>query len=280
MIVEGTEGTEFSKDYYIGKTNVRLVVINPTAQEKVDLLGWNKKPETEPNYLGERDGAKTVRIEANIVTKEGVRFSHSFFIENKEVVSKDGTKTQMCNNYGQFAYLPNTGELPENMSWFNIEGLRKSFKGEEEMVNFLTNLKDVRKNQKFYFENFSAMFNGDFSEVKSITSKNAVGILTGVKQTFGDDGTAKYTQVVYPKVFVKQYTKQEDSPNGKGGVYKGYSTLFTEALEGTRNAGGHLNVVYGTAPYTFTKIEDVTKLPWLTGDNAVTTAGQTTQAAF
>lgn len=278
MIVEGTEGTEFSKDYYIGKTNVRLVVINPTAQEKVDLLGWNKKPETEPNYLGERDGAKTVRIEANIVTKEGVRFSHSFFIENKEVVSKDGTKTQMCNNYGQFAYLPNTGELPENMSWFNIEGLRKSFKGEEEMVNFLTNLKDVRKNQKFYFENFSAMFNGDFSEVKSITSKNAVGILTGVKQTFGDDGTAKYTQVVYPKVFVKQYTKQEDSPNGKGGVYKGYSTLFTEALEGTRNAGGHLNIFYGNSPFLFQKVTPET-LPFLKGDNEVPTTVKS-EAAF
>lgn len=280
MIAEGNEGTEFSKDYYIGKTNAKLLVINPTAQEKVDILGWSKKPETEPNYLGERDGVKTSRIEVNVTTKEGVKFSHSFFLENRNVVSKDGEKTQFVNVYGQFAYLPNTGEIPSNMSWFDTTDLRKSYKGEEELLSFLMNLKDTRRGQKFVFSNFAAMFEGNFSEIKSLTSNNSVGIFTGVKQSFGDDGTAKYTQVIYPKLFVKQYTKQEDSPNGKGGVYKGYSTLFTEAIEATRNAGGQLNVYYGIAPYTFTKVDDVAKLPWLAGDNAATTGQKAEVPAF
>lgn len=275
---EGNENKEQERVYHTGKTNAKVVGINLTAKEKQEKLGYKK--DEEPNYLGERDGVKSARIEVNLETKEGVRLTHSFFLENKHVVTKDGTKTQHVNVYGQFAYLPNDGSIPENMSWFNTEGLRKSYKGEEDLLSFLMALKDTRKGQKFSFSNFAAMFSGDFSEVKSITSNNSVGVFTGIKQTFGDDGAAKYSQVIYPKLFVKQYTKADDTPNGKGGVYKGYVNQFTEALEGTRNAGGALNIQFGTSPYTFTKVDDVTKLPWLTGDNAVTTAGQTTQAAF
>ena len=273
MIVEGNEGKEYIKEFYTGKVNCKVLVINPTSQEKVDKLGWNKKPETEPLYTGERDGVQTARIEVNLVDKEGVRFSHSFFVENKDVVSKDGIKTQMCNVFGQFAYLPNTGEIPENMQWYSVDGIRKAFKGEEEVVSFLMNLVDTRKGQKFQFSAFDKMFKENFNEVKGISSKNSVGVFTGVKQTFGDDGVVKYTQVIYPKLFVKQYTKPEDSPNGKGGVYKGYVNMFTEAIEGTRNAGGQLNVNYGTPPWTFTKVEP-SKLAWLQGDNAAVSTEQ------
>lgn len=280
MIIEGNEGTEFVKDFYTGKANVKLLVINPTAQEKVDILGWSKKPETEPIYTGERDGVKTARIEINVETKEGVRFQHSFFVEKSPVVTKDGEKTQFVNEFGGFAYLPNDGSIPDNMSWYDTNNIRKAFKGEEQMVDFLKKWKDVRKGQKLAFSNFEAMFDGNFSEIKSLTSKNAIGIWVGIKQTFTDSGEAKYTQVIYPKYFVAQYVSGEDKPNPKGGVYKGWINGFTEALEGTRNAGGHLNVVYGTAPYTFTKVENPSKLPWLTGDNAATTDKKVEAPAF
>lgn len=275
---EGNENKNQERDYYTGKTNAKVLVIAPTLAEKKAKLGWTK--EEEPNYLAERDGNKTARVEIWLETKEGVRFTHSFFIEQKEVVSKSGEKKQFVNNYGQFSYLSLDGVIPENMQWYNTEGIRESFKGEEELTQFLMAWKDTRKGQKFSFSNFAAMFNGDFSEIKSLTSNNVVGVFTGIKQTFGDDGVAKYSQVIYPKLFVKQYTKAENTPNSNGGTYKGYVELFTTALEGTRNAGGHLNVVYGTAPYTFTKVEDVTKLPWLTGDNAATTGQKVEVPAF
>lgn len=277
MIAEGNENKEFIKEFYTGKTNVRILTFNPTAAEKIGILGWTKAEETK--YIAERDGISTARITVYLETKEGVKFDHSFFIENKKVVTKDGTKTQHVNVYGQFAYLPNDGVIPDNMQWYNTEGLRESFKGEEELTQFLMAWKDTRKGQKFSFSNFAAMFNGDFSEIKSLTSNNVVGVFTGIKQTFGDDGVAKYSQVIYPKLFVKQYTKAENTPNSNGGTYKGYVELFTTALEGTRNAGGALNIQFGIAPYTFTKVEDPSKLPWLTGDNAAT-AGQPVQAAF
>ena len=274
MAFEGTENKEFIRDYYTGKVNLKIASINPTAQEKVDILGWSKKPETEPVYTGERDGVQTARVEVNFLGKEGEKFSHSFFVENKEVVSKAGDKVQHVNVFGQFSYLPLDGSIPENLSWFSTEGLRKSFKGEEELVSMLMAWKDTRKGQKFSFSNFSDMFKGNFSEVKSLTSNNSVGTFTGVKQTFGDDGVVKYTQVLYPKLFVKQYTKAEDSPNKTGGTYKGWVNAFTEAIEGTRNAGGQLNVNYGEKPYTFTKVE-LAKLSWLQGDNAGTSTTAT-----
>ena len=278
MAFEGNENITQERSYYTGKTNVRVVGINLNAAEKKAKLGYTK--DEEPNYLGERDGIKTSRIEVNLETKDGVRLTHSFFVEKKKVVTKDGMKTQHVNVYGQFAYIPNDGVIPENMQWYNTEGLRESFKGEEELTQFLMAWKDTRKGQKFSFSNFAAMFEGNFSEIKSLTSNNVVGVFTGIKQTFGDDGVAKYEQVIYPKLFVKQYTKAEGSPNPNGGTYKGYVELFTTALEGTRNAGGHLNIQYGAAPYTFTKVADVTKLPWLAGDNAATTGQKVEQPAF
>lgn len=268
MAFEGTEQQEFSRDYFTGKSNVKVVGINLTAKEKQEKLGYTK--DEEPNYNSERDGVSSARIEFNLETKDGVKFTQSFFVEDKHVVSKDETKTQMVNEYGQTAYLPNDGSIPENMSWYSTAGLRKAYKGEEQLLQFLTTWRDVRKGQKFYFSNFAAMFKGDFSEVRSITSNNSIGLFFGVKQTFGDDGKAKYSQVIYPKLFVKQYTKAEDAPNPKGGVYKGWINQFTEAIEATRNAGGSLNINYGETPYSFTKVADPSKLSWLTGDNTAT----------
>jgi hypothetical protein len=290
MIIEGNEQKEFTKEYYTGRTLVKIISINPTATEKIGKLGW-KKVETEPNYVSERDGIPSARVEVHGETKTGERFTHSFFLEEKDVVSKDGSKSQYINGYGQTAWLTPEQAL-ETGNTITITGakgdyvyptlnMRKAYKGEEELLGMLTKWLDVKKGKKFQFSNFEAIFKGNFSELKSIVSNNNVGWFLGIKQTFGDDGQAKYTQVVYPKLFTLGYASAQDKPNlNNGGVYKGYVNQFADTISATKAAGSQLNVEYGNQPYTFTKVADVTKLPWLAGDKAATTEKKVEQPAF
>lgn len=290
MIIEGNEQKEFTKEYYIGHTLVKIISINPTATEKIEKLGW-KKVETEPNYISERDGIPTSRVEVHGETKTGEKFTHSFFLEKKDVVSKDGSKTQYVNGYGQTAWLTTeqAAETGTNITIVGAKGeyvyhtlnMRKAYKGEEELLGMLLRWLDIKQGKKFQFSNFESIFKGDFSELKSIVSNNNVGWFLGVKQTFGDDGQAKYSQVVYPKLFTLGYASAQDKPNPKnGGVYKGYVNQFTDTVSAAKAAGSQLNVFYGNSPYTFTKVDDVTKLPWLTGDNAATEGKKTEVPAF
>ena len=277
----GNESGEFVKEFYTGKTNAKVVVTNPTMAEKLTVLGYTKV-DKEPTYTAEKDGVKTARIEFHLETKDGQKLTHSFFVENATVVSKDGNKTQYVNSYGQFAYLPNDGVVPENMAWYPLDGKRAAFKGEEDLMNFLIAWKNVKKGENFQFANFAKMFTGDFTEVKSLTSANSVGLFAGVKKGFDGEGVVKFSQVVYPKLFVRGFVSAEDKPNPKGKPFKGWVNAFTESLESLRANGGQLSTNYGTSPYVFTKVEPTT-LSWLTGDGeatATTTEAAVTKPAF
>ena len=87
---------------YTGITNVKVVAINPTKEEK-EALGLSSQ--TDPTYISTmEDGTKKVRIDFYVEDAvKNMRSKIAFFLEDKSRTSRDGGKTEWINNFGRSA---------------------------------------------------------------------------------------------------------------------------------------------------------------------------------
>lgn len=128
----------------IGLFEAEIIAVNPTAEEFTELTGQEVKEDSKAfEYLGEKevDGkkVKTVRITfylRDVKTEE--LFNVSYFLEDKNRESQDGSKCQWINSVGTLTWEKSSKSEDELPEWF-IKGreVRKAKAGEEDLYNFL-----------------------------------------------------------------------------------------------------------------------------------------------
>ena len=145
MAIEGQK-KEFSQTRFVGLFEGRVIAINPSAEEYEKITGFPPREDSKAlEYLGEsKDGNVYLRLdiwlEDTVERDTGgegkikPKFKVSFYIEDRERVSKDGLRTQYINNVGKISWADDENKLPV---WFKAKDYRVAKVGEEELYEFL-----------------------------------------------------------------------------------------------------------------------------------------------
>lgn len=222
MAVE-TSSNENSKprSLYLGFANFNVLAINPDL-ETAKKAGFALK--NEPSYIKKKleDGKEVISLnvsfflqkEKDSEEEEDITVIHSIYTEYRPVISGDGTKKQYTNVYGQFAYLPVDGTIPENMKWFSTKGMRVAFVGEEILIDFIKNYANVGKDKVCYLEKPQELFRGNYSELREVHSqvhneenKNSIKILLTVRRVVDQEkNTERYLQSTFNRKHERPYS--------------------------------------------------------------------------
>lgn len=198
---------EFSKK--VGLFEANVIAINPSIEEYKDVLGIELKEDSKAvEYLGERDGNTTLRVDfwlEEIKTQD--KFKVTFFLEDRIKENKDKTKKQYINDGGVTSWADDPNNL---QPWFTGREYRPAFIGEEEFYTFIrswfskANYKSGRT--KFQLE-WKKLMKNNLSDLRNEINGewcDTVGVLATVK-TVEKDGETKEYQGVYNREFLAPY---------------------------------------------------------------------------
>ncbi len=249
-----------------GATTASVVAIHPTVQEMKEVLGFDE-PRTPSDPVGkDNNGNTSVRIDFWLQPTGSDNYQKmSLFLSKAYSITKNGDKQWYTNSHGQFGCFPIPAEgtevvIPEKQAkFFNPEGLRPAYQGEERLVNFIqmwANLEVGKKGDDVTLD-FDALFNGDFTELRQIMTAcnegepNIAGVMFGVRTVEQEDGSTKNYQDVYTKAFFRpsdnlnqKFTEQLNDPYGAwdreyqdSTVWKEYDPTSVNAEGGATEAG-------------------------------------------
>jgi len=187
---------------YCGIATMNVVAVNPSLGE-LHSLGINLKQ--EPNYTGIQMGEQTKNKLVFWVRNAEHEFTTRFEIlvePNERAESKTG-KFQWINKFGQTAW--GTENPSTQYEWFKNEGVRRSYAGEEMLIDFMKTWANVGRDGECAIDDIKAVMTGDVHELKQYVTalkENRVRLLLGAK----DD---KYQQV-YTKHFGREKPRRDD----------------------------------------------------------------------
>lgn len=202
------ETQDFGK--IVGLAEFKVLVINPTREQFKSILGRDLDENSKADqYLGEKDGNKTLRIDVwGELVKNKRKEKITLFLEDKERSNKDNTKNQYINSQGSTTW----SDSEENLKgWFTKHDFRIAKGGEEELYGFMRawlgkldfqdadtvlNL-DWKKLMKGNVSEISSQLNGEYDTTFIVPFT--------VKRTDKDGETKEY-QSVYNKGFLPSYT--------------------------------------------------------------------------
>lgn len=140
---------------YIGVAPVVVTAINPTKAELEKLYGY--PVDREPEYTVERDGVKAYRIEVHVKTVKKAATDIEttgrikFFVSNEFVTSRDKTKYQVIDEYGETTWVTaeqgKAGQRPDNCRL--VGPYRKCYKGEAELTSFIKEWLNYRQSTEW-----------------------------------------------------------------------------------------------------------------------------------
>ena len=228
------EATEIKR--YTGVGSVFVVGVNPNKAELEKL--YDRELDKDPEYLTEKDGVTSARIDFIIKTDPTAKCSNgielltkfSMFIRNEYRFNKDKTKVQVIDKYGRTAWVTKEQAKAHEIPVYkngpaNIDkDYRPAYVGEEDITNFLklflgiSNVEKWVKNEatgrrevvglvdnpqdcECRLENIEDYFKGKFNEIKgaiNLMPNNKIKVLFGVRTT--DEG--KQYQDVYTRKFL------------------------------------------------------------------------------
>lgn len=229
-IASGKESTnEVEVKRYIGVAPVFVMAVNPTKEKLSEI--YDRDIEKDPEYLSEKDGVKSIRIDFIVKTNEercGVKMISkvSFFVRNECHYNKEKTKAQIIDKYGRTAWgtideIKNK-EIPSYSSGkANIDAdYRVAFNGEEELTNFIKTFLNIppiqvynKKTEQWEInsnpaecearlDNIKDYFTGNISEIETAIKSqpnNQIKVLFGVKKT---DDNKMYQDVFLQKMLL------------------------------------------------------------------------------
>lgn len=190
---------------FTGLQNMKVIAINPNKAE-MEAIGYN--PKNEPLYTSlAEDGTKKLRLDFflsgnGINEGETVRTKIAFFLENKHRTNKAGTKAEWINDAARNAW-GTIEAAPQELKWFDATTARPCKIGEADVHLFLTNWLNIQPGDEAKLDNFEALFDGNYSELRQILASNAdneIKVLLTVR-----DG--KY-QSVYNRYFDRATNKR------------------------------------------------------------------------
>ena len=228
------EATEIKR--YTGVGSVFVVGVNPNKAELEKL--YDRELDKDPEYLTEKDGVTSARIDFIIKTDPTAKCSNgielltkfSMFIRNEYRFNKDKTKVQVIDKYGRTAWVTKEQAKAHEIPVYkngpaNIDkDYRPAYVGEEDITNFLKLFLGIPNPEKWVkneetgrrevvglvdnpqdcecrLENIEDYFKGKFNEIKgaiNLMPNNKIKVLFGVRTT--DDG--KQYQDVYTRKFL------------------------------------------------------------------------------
>jgi hypothetical protein len=209
----GGERREQTEEFVkkVGIAEVRVIAINPTEAEYVEMLGKELKEDSKATeYISEsKDGNRTLRIDIWLEeVKHNEKFKISFFLEDKFRENKDETKYQFINDIGNCSWAIDEDGVPD---WFSKRSFRKAHAGEEELYEFvrtwLGNL-DYSKASTSVELDWKALMKGNVKALsEQIDGEYAVnfGVLS-IIVTKEKDGEIKEYRNVYNRAFLPQYS--------------------------------------------------------------------------
>lgn len=222
---ESTDEVKFKN--YIGIAPVFILGVNPNKEELEKIYG--RTLDKEPEYvgkttIGQDENKKEVeQIRIDFIVKTDPKFKDcdietiskvSFYLANSYRYNGDRNKVQMINVYGETAWIPvedaKAGKTPDNMSWYNTEGMRPLFIGEEELISFIKNylgipnrsykdnktgetitIPDVTEAQaSFTKDEITAMIKGNVAVLRQVINgqpNNKIKVMFGVKSVEGKE---------------------------------------------------------------------------------------------
>ena len=203
------ETQEFVKK--VGLFTGKVIAVNPSEQEYEELLGISLGEDRTLEYLGERDGNTTLRIDVWLeenTTKE--KHKVSFFLENKEKRNKEETKTQYINNVGVCSWADDPNNLPD---WFSEREYRTAHVGEEELYDFLRmwlGKLDYRHGETVLEIDWKKLMKNNLSDIREQIDGEwcndlGIGALATII-TKEKEGEIKEYQGVYNKAFFPPYS--------------------------------------------------------------------------
>jgi len=205
---EQLQSKEFPKK--VGLFEAEVVAINPTPEEFKEILDIELPADNKvTEYLGKsKDGNAYLRIDVWLKdVKSGDKFKATFFLEDKERESRDGSKKQYINNIGRTAWAADPNDLNE---WFVKRDYRVAYVGEEEFYEFLRTWLgklDYMKDTTVLQADWKKLMKGNVSELKSQVdgaySTNIGALATVVMKE--KNGENKEYQGVYNKAFLPAY---------------------------------------------------------------------------
>lgn len=187
---------------YCGIATVSVIAVNPSLAE-LHALGVNVKQ--EPNYTGIQMGESTKNKLTFWVHNKEHEFTTRFeiLVEPDERPESKTGKFQYINKFGQTAW--GTDNPSSVYEWFKNEGVRRSYVGEEMLIEFMRAWANVGRDGECAVDDIKAVTSGNVHELKQYVSalkENRVRLLLGVKDE-------KYQQV-YTKHFGREKPKRDD----------------------------------------------------------------------
>ncbi len=191
---------------YTGLHNMKVIAVNPN-KEQLEEMGY--KPKKAPVYVTTEGDVKKLRLDFHLFGEgpegEKIMTKLAFFLENQHRLNKDGNKSEWINDFGRTAWsaVGDAENPPKGFTWFKHETARQSHVGEGDLHLFLTNWLNIGPDDEAKMDNFLAIFDEDYSELRSLLAgniDNKVRVLLSVRDS-------KY-QSVYNKYFDRASNKR------------------------------------------------------------------------
>lgn len=189
----------------VGLFEATVLCINPSAEEYESLIGNLKEDSTETEYLGvSKENNTILRIKVWLLAKTGQKFPATFFLEDKERETSDGSKKQYINDTGTCSWAESINDLPE---WFSKRPYRVAYSGEEDLYGFLhvwlskLNYKDPRTTLEIEWKK---LMKGNVQDLKNEINgewcESVLALATVI--TKEENGEIKTRQSVYSRGFL------------------------------------------------------------------------------
>lgn len=240
-IASGKTATETTITRYVGIAPCFLHEVNPSKEGLEKLLGreWTK----ELNYLSTNDkGQQRIRLCFPIVTNasktNGVKIItlHNINLTNAPAESQDGTKIQVVDEYGNFAWIEKSkmGQRPTTSTGAFARctaNYRPAYQGEEQLTMLLIARVNISSPWKYInkewvipegdhsdciarLDHIADFFKGDVSEIQNALNcnpNNEFKVLFGLRPYEGNlyQDIFYYRQQGYMKLSLTDFRKLE-----------------------------------------------------------------------
>jgi hypothetical protein len=221
--VEITDGAEIK--LYTGVENFKVVALNPSKEEMEEMYG--REINFTPEYTGEvevedSDGKRTVkqiRLDFFLANEDSsITTKLQFYVSDTHHKSSTG-KLKCINSFGADIWLEKDAvdnqNLPDNLQWYNADGVKIARRGEIELISFLVNLLNLPYDlskvsdvsdayAKINDQEWKTMINqGNVELLRNIigNTNNKIGILLGVKT----NGEGKLRQTTLNRTTFRQF---------------------------------------------------------------------------
>lgn len=223
-----------ARKFHTGAENFKVVAVNPTKAELEVIYG--REINYEPEYSGtttvkDGDGEREVnqiRLDfflSNQDKENPINTKASFYVADTHHKSQTG-KLKVINDFGRTTWLTEadvkSGDVPQNMQWYNAAGIKVARRGEEEVIDFLVNLLnlpfDLSKvtdvsdaHARISKSEWATIFSGNVSIFNDVigSTNNKIGVVLGVK-TKADGGQM---QTIYNRKTLRQYIVGSTKPD-------------------------------------------------------------------